>query len=152
MILNPGGPGGSGIELVGYAPMIFGSKLLDNYNLLGFDPRGVGQSSAVACYDTTEMDRYLALTITNVTDKTLPVYQEEADRFAEACKDNTGDLLGHVDTINSARDMDLLRALMGDEKPIILGTPTAPNWGRPMLDCSPRTWDVWRSTGPLTRG
>lgn len=116
VILNPGGPGGSGIELVGYAPMIFGSKLLDNYNLLGFDPRGVGQSSAVACYDTTEMDRYLALTITNVTDKTLPVYQEEADRFAEACKDNTGELLGHVDTINSARDMDLLRALMGDEK------------------------------------
>ncbi|WP_029069546.1 alpha/beta hydrolase [Jonesia quinghaiensis] len=121
VIINPGGPGGSGVELVGVAPLIFGEDLLENYNVLGFDPRGVSASSAVTCYDAPEMDRYLSLSVNTVNEKTLPILQEEADKFAQACLDNTGDLLGHVDTISSARDVDLLRSVMGDEKLHYLG-------------------------------
>lgn len=121
VILNPGGPGGSGVELVSYAPYYFGAELLENYNLLGFDPRGVGQSSAVKCYEPEEMDRYLALSYDPENPRALALAEKASQDFGNACLENTGDLLGHVDTQSAARDMDLLRALVGDTKLNYLG-------------------------------
>ncbi|WP_435298614.1 alpha/beta hydrolase [Timonella sp. A28] len=121
VLINPGGPGGSGLELVEYAPIIFGKDLLDNYNILGFDPRGVGKSTPVSCYEPKDMDRYLALSFPTVTEKVLPVLQKEADAYAQACKENSGPILEFVDTQSVARDMDLMRALVGDEKLNYLG-------------------------------
>ncbi len=121
ILTNPGGPGASGVDLVSYAPLMFGKKLLENYNVLGWDPRGVGQSSAVTCLDAPAMDAYLAMSFDTTRPQALEVMQTEADKFAAACKANTGELLGHVDTQSSAKDMDLLRALMGDDKLNYLG-------------------------------
>jgi len=121
LLINPGGPGGSGIDLVGYAPSIFGSDLLENYNILGFDPRGVGQSDPIKCLDAEAMDRYLAASFPEVTEETLPVMQKMSDEFAQACEQNSSEVLGHVDTQSAARDMDLLRAVVGDSKFNYLG-------------------------------
>lgn len=122
VLINPGGPGGSGVELVGYAPAIFGEKLLENYNILGFDPRGVGLSEPIKCLDSEAMDRHVAASYpADVTEKVLAVMQKDADAFASACKENSGPVMEFVDTQSAARDMDLIRALVGDEKLNYLG-------------------------------
>lgn len=62
ILINPGGPGGSGLEFVDYVPFIFGTPLLDNFDILGFDPRGVGESGAVTCLTDAERDVFNAAT------------------------------------------------------------------------------------------
>lgn len=121
ILLNPGGPGASGIELVSYAPQYFGEDLVANYNLLGFDPRGVGRSSAIACLDPEAMDKHLAASYNPENPRELARAKASVKAYGQACYDNSGELLGHVDTQNSARDMDLLRALVGDSKLNYLG-------------------------------
>lgn len=121
ILVNPGGPGGSGTEFVEYAPHVFGEKLLNNYSVLGFDPRGVEQSTAVECLDADAMDAYLALSLDPERPEALKVMEKEAKAFGQACLENTGEVLGFVDTQSSARDMDMLSALMGDKSMNYLG-------------------------------
>lgn len=121
ILVNPGGPGGSGTEFVEYAPYAFGEKLLGNYSVLGFDPRGVEQSTAVSCLDSQEMDGYLALSLDPERPEALKILKEQARAFGQACLENTGQVLEFVDTQSSARDMDLLSALMGDSALNYLG-------------------------------
>ncbi|MDR2252767.1 MAG: alpha/beta hydrolase [Bifidobacteriaceae bacterium] len=121
LVINPGGPGGSGKSYLGSILPRIGAEVRERFDIVGFDPRGVGDSSAVTCYKTTaERDAYYAAT----WPKTVEGLAESVDvvkPFADACAANTGPLLGHVDTISSAKDMDLLRALLGDEKLNFLG-------------------------------
>ncbi|MDR2453223.1 MAG: alpha/beta hydrolase [Bifidobacteriaceae bacterium] len=121
LLVNPGGPGSSGIDYLPQALKSIGPAVLDSYDLVAFDPRGVGQSSPVTCYQTTaEMDQYFAAT----WPRTAQGYEESAavvEPFAQACAANTGPVLGHVDTVSAAKDMDLLRALLGDEQLNYLG-------------------------------
>lgn len=121
VLINPGGPGGSGTELVSVAPIIFGKELLENYDILGFDPRGVGASEPVSCLDPQEMDRFLATSFGDLTPDLLEDVKAENAKFGKACADNSGDVLGFVDTQSAAKDMDLIRAVVGDEKLNYLG-------------------------------
>lgn len=120
ILINPGGPGGSGIDFVEYTPFIFGTELLDNFDILGFDPRGVGESSAVSCLTDAERDVADAKTYT-VDDAGLAQMAADAAAFGEACLTNTGAVLGEVDTQSAARDMDVIRQVVGDEKLNYLG-------------------------------
>ncbi|WP_022901485.1 alpha/beta hydrolase [Humibacter albus] len=124
LLVNPGGPGGSGVDFVrdslDYA---VDSDLQEHYDIVGFDPRGVGQSTAVKCYDASKMDDYL-FGITPGARGSARWIQEtttEARGFADACKQNTGDLLAQVGTTSAARDLDLMRAVLGDAKLNYLG-------------------------------
>lgn len=121
ILINPGGPGGSGIDLVGFIPTIFGKELLENYNVLGFDPRGVGQSEPVTCLEPAEMDKFLSASFGDMTEELLEKVIAEQTKFAQACADNSGDILGFVDTQSAAKDMDLIRSVVGDEKLNYLG-------------------------------
>jgi pimeloyl-ACP methyl ester carboxylesterase len=124
LLVNPGGPGGSGYEFVkdslDYAT---DTKLQAGYDIVGFDPRGVGRSSAVKCYDSAGMDEYLyGLPVApRGTDAWIQELAVSAAAFGDACQKNTGDLLGHVDSVSAARDLDLLRAVLGDKKLNFLG-------------------------------
>jgi pimeloyl-ACP methyl ester carboxylesterase len=124
LLVNPGGPGASGYDFVkdslDYAT---DAKLQAGYDIVGFDPRGVGRSSAVACYDPAQMDEYL-YGITQAprgSDAWIAELEKAAADFGAACQKNTGPLLGHVDTVNAAHDLDLLRATLGDTKLNYLG-------------------------------
>lgn len=124
LLVNPGGPGGSGYDFVkdsiNYAT---DATLQRNFDVVGFDPRGVGRSSAVKCYDAKQMDAYL-YDITPGTPGSAPWIADQTSSsvaFADACKANTGALLAHVDTISAAKDLDLLRAVLGDKKLNYLG-------------------------------
>jgi len=124
LLTNPGGPGASGVDLVlnnlGFA---VGADLIENFDVIGFDPRGVGDSTAVTCYDAPEMDDYL-YGIPAAARGTAEWEAELLDAhksFAEACDANSGGILPYITTVNAARDMDLIRAVLGDKQLNYLG-------------------------------
>jgi pimeloyl-ACP methyl ester carboxylesterase len=131
VIFNPGGPGASGYDFVRDSlANLATTKLKANYNFVGFDPRGVQNSvPAVHCYVTSKtaaspkMDQFLygdsGYPLGSTKD--LAVTRLALKDFADACAANTGPLLGHLDTISTARDLDVIRAVMGDAKLNYLG-------------------------------
>ncbi|PZR52677.1 alpha/beta hydrolase [Xylanimonas oleitrophica] len=120
LLINPGGPGGSGIEFVTGAWGTFGSKVRAAYDVVGFDPRGVGESTPVRCFDDARKDESLAKDFDD-DDAGLAAMAQEYAAWGQACAENTGELLGNVDTQSAAKDMDMLRAALGDEKLSYLG-------------------------------
>lgn len=124
LLVNPGGPGGSGYDFVKDSLDYAADKELQaGFDIVGFDPRGVGRSSAVTCYEPADMDEYLygLTTAKRGTDAWIKELETSAADFGAACTDNTGPLLEHVDTESAARDLDLLRAVLGDKKLNYLG-------------------------------
>ncbi|MCB5165452.1 alpha/beta hydrolase [Streptomyces bambusae] len=117
LLFNPGGPGGSGLTMPLMGLEMLPKKVRESYDLIGFDPRGVGLSTPVTCGLTRE-------------DSRLPrVYKKEtfqkdvawAKRVAAKCEAKSGDLLPHITTRNTARDMDVIRGVLGERKISYLG-------------------------------
>lgn len=124
LLTNPGGPGASGVELIRDSlDFAVGAALIENYDVIGFDPRGVGESTAVTCFDAEGMDDYLY----SIPAGKRGSAEWEAElldahkEFADACEANSGGILPYVTTINAARDMDLIRAVLGDKQLNYLG-------------------------------
>ncbi|WP_188266110.1 MULTISPECIES: alpha/beta hydrolase [unclassified Streptomyces] len=115
LLFNFGGPGGSGITgLPGFAPDY--ETLRSRYDLVSFDPRGVGRSDPVACLDDKELDAYYALDFTPDDEAEERTLADAQKKYAAACQKNSGRALPHVGTENAARDMDLMRQVLGDSK------------------------------------
>lgn len=121
LLLNPGGPGGSGIELLEYFEPTAGEKLLEHFDLVGFDPRGVGESSPVNCGNGALLDSYYVSDFVVEDESDLATAAEMNKELAASCRGLTGALVANVDTVSVARDMDVLRAILGDEKLYYLG-------------------------------
>ncbi len=120
LVVNPGGPGGSGIT---YATSgdVLDSALLARYDLVGFDPRGVGQSDPVRCLTDSQMDQFVDTPSNPNTPAQLAHVEQESQLFAQQCEAKSSALLPHVGTVDAARDMDLLRAALGDKQLNYLG-------------------------------
>ena len=124
LLINPGGPGGSGVGFVADSlDYAVDARLIENFDIVGFDPRGVGESTAVTCLEAAEMDEYLygRIAAERGSAEWLDEVRKHSSAFAEACAENSGRLLENVDTDSAARDLDLLRAVLGDEKLNYLG-------------------------------
>ncbi|PWC04860.1 alpha/beta hydrolase [Agromyces badenianii] len=124
LLVNPGGPGGSGYDLVmDSLDFAVGEPLQQRFDVVGFDPRGVGRSAGVACYDAPEMDEYLYGIIPGErgSDEWVAAAEAIERDFGAACGEETGELLGNVDTVSAARDLDMLRAILGDAQLNYLG-------------------------------
>lgn len=124
LLVNPGGPGGSGFEFVLQSlDFAVDDAVQAKFDVVGFDPRGVGRSSAVACFDAPEMDDYLygLPAAKRGTDAWISELTADATAFGQACAENTGPLLERVGTVSAARDLDLLRAVLGDAQLNYLG-------------------------------
>jgi len=125
LLINPGGPGGSGYDFVhDSAGYVVTSEVLAKYDLIGFDPRGVGRSTPVECYtDPADTDDYLYGTYSAAygTEGWLEELTVREKKWAAACEKNTGALLGHLDAASVARDMDVMRAVLGDDQLHYLG-------------------------------
>ncbi len=116
LLTNPGGPGGSGFDLVAQTASDMRERLdLDGFDIVGFDPRGVDRSGGLRCFTDAQMDAVLYLDRTPDT----PEERAELKRFDEAittaCTDKYGDTLKHYSTANTARDIDAIRAALGDK-------------------------------------
>lgn len=122
LLLNPGGPGASGLELVkDAASAILGRNLQRNFDIIGFDPRGVGDSTPVKCETAAEQDASRQVAVDTSTDTGLAEVRKLSAEFAAQCAERTGDSLGFIDTQSAARDMDIMRAALGDQQLNYLG-------------------------------
>ncbi|WP_408909581.1 alpha/beta hydrolase [Streptomyces solicavernae] len=123
LVYNPGGPGGSGmrfpLRITKKSPLW--QKTAEAYDFVGFDPRGVGHSAPISCVDPQEFVK---------APKLDPVPDSEADKraqrklaaeYADGCKERSGEMLPHMTTPNTARDLDVIRAALGDRKLNFLG-------------------------------
>jgi pimeloyl-ACP methyl ester carboxylesterase len=121
LLINPGGPGGSGIDYARQARDVLSDRLRSSYDVVGWDPRGVGESTAVDCLGDRELDVFLALDGSPDSASEVTQLDETSQDFAQACEARSGELLPHVGTADAARDMDVLRGVLGDEKLNYLG-------------------------------
>jgi pimeloyl-ACP methyl ester carboxylesterase len=122
LVFNFGGPGGSGVSALPLVAAEDYLKLHQRYDLVSFDPRGVGESAGVKCLDDKAMDAWLAQDSTPddaVEEKTLTV---GGSVYARACESNSGGVLEYVGTQEAARDLDLMRQVLGEDKLNYFGT------------------------------
>jgi pimeloyl-ACP methyl ester carboxylesterase len=138
LIFNFGGPGGSGLTALPSFAKDYES-LRTRYDLVSFDPRGVGRSEGVECADDEELDAFFALDSTPDDAREETAYQEGLKEFAEACEENSGDVLPHVGTTNAARDMDLMRQVLGDARLHYFGISYGTELGGVYAHLFPRT-------------
>jgi pimeloyl-ACP methyl ester carboxylesterase len=118
LFLNPGGPGGSGVDfLFGAGPFLYSDEVRARFDLVGFDPRGIIRSTPLRCFDTfDEAVASLAPMAFPYTRKEERVWIRSDRALARACAEHAGPILDHMSTANVARDMDLLRRAVGDTK------------------------------------
>ncbi|HLS00780.1 MAG TPA: alpha/beta fold hydrolase, partial [Beutenbergiaceae bacterium] len=121
VLFNPGGPGGSGVDVIDQARYVFTPELLTAKEIVGFDPRGVGQSAPISCYDDDQLDELYTEVYDVETDEGFDAYVSSVADYVQACKDNNPETIAHVDTVSAARDMDVIRAALGVEKLDYLG-------------------------------
>ncbi|GAA2858766.1 alpha/beta fold hydrolase [Streptosporangium fragile] len=115
LVFNFGGPGASGVDTLAQAGKVFGT-LNARYDLVSFDPRGVERSSGVRCGGTAVMDKFTSMNTPSVTAAERSETVRTTQEFVTACRQTSGKLLPHVGTVNAARDMDRIRAALGDAR------------------------------------
>jgi len=121
LLVNPGGPGGSAVEYARAADLVVSPQVRRAFDVVGVDPRGVGESKPIECIDAEQMDTMLGLDPTPDDASELDRAREVARTFGEACKAKQPNLLPHVSTVDAAKDMDIVRAALGEEKLTYLG-------------------------------
>ncbi|GAA3790334.1 alpha/beta hydrolase [Sphaerisporangium flaviroseum] len=138
ILLNPGGPGGSGIAYARAAKTVLSPAVLSRFDTVGFDPRGVGQSSPVRCLSGPELDKFIGLDGTPDSSAEVAALAKGAKDFAEGCEARSAKLLPHVGTADAARDMDVLRAALGDQGLTYLGKSYGTYLGAVYADLFPK--------------
>jgi pimeloyl-ACP methyl ester carboxylesterase len=124
LFTNPGGPGVSGKSYVADSlSFAVGEELIESFDVVGFDPRGVGDSTAVRCYDDAGMDAFLfdIPEAPRGSEEWTAEVIASSEAFAQACDANSDGILPYITTENSARDLDLLRAVLGESELTYLG-------------------------------
>lgn len=122
LLVNPGGPGASGYDFVkDAAGTHFSAAVRNAYDLVGFDPRGVKRSAPVTCIPDAERDASRAKVYALETDAGLSAARADNKAIADQCAAKTGPVLGHIDTVSAAKDLDVLRAVVNDTKLNYLG-------------------------------
>ncbi|MFD3544048.1 alpha/beta hydrolase [Streptomyces sp. NPDC058655] len=115
LVFNFGGPGGSGLTTLPGAAKEY-EALRARYDLVSFDPRGVGRSAPVRCESDAELDAYYAQDSSPTTPEQEKAFVDNIRAYQQACEKNSAEVLPHVGTSNAARDLDRIRQALGDEK------------------------------------
>ena len=121
LLVNPGGPGGSGVNLAAGLVGVLSDSVLDRFDLVGFDPRGVGLSDPIRCISDQQKDRLAAANPDVRTAVGRAQARTASDAVVKSCVAEYGSALGHFSTEETAHDMDLIRQAVGDDKLNYLG-------------------------------
>lgn len=166
LLLNPGGPGGPGRDLPVPITELAPRGVTDAYDLIGFDPRGTGQSAPNTCALTPEQQDPTKVLPYPAPNGDITESVAYAKQVAKQCFEHSGERLPYVTTANTARDMDMIRAALGEQKISYFGLSYGSYLGavyttmfpqrsdRMLLDSVVDPRDVWRSVwqawGPAT--
>ncbi|GAA1992695.1 alpha/beta hydrolase [Terrabacter lapilli] len=116
LVINPGGPGASGVEYAQYASFVFSPAVRAAYDIVGFDPRGIGASSPVRCLTNSDMDLLFSADPTPDSPAERSQLLADVDGVTKRCAARGGVRARHMSTAEVARDMDVMRVLLGDPK------------------------------------
>lgn len=116
LVVNPGGPGGSGIDYARNIEYIMTPTLQENFDVVGFDPRGVGSSNPVKCLNDKQLDQLIAADQSPDNSAEVAQFVALAKLLANECAKNSPSIYKFMDTVSAARDIDILRQALGDEK------------------------------------
>ena len=115
LVVNPGGPGISGVDYAAGAEAYFGKELLAAFDVVGFDPRGVAGSTPLDCVDDDYLDELVGADPDPDTQAEFAAGDRLLRGMGEGCLERNGDLMRHVSTEEAARDIDVLRAVLGQD-------------------------------------
>jgi pimeloyl-ACP methyl ester carboxylesterase len=119
LVLNPGGPGGSGVDYALQASFVTSGPIREAYDVVGFDPRGVGRSAGVDCLDDATYDEFAAADPSPDDSVDMVELERLSGLLADGCADDA--VAPFVDTVSAARDMDVLRSALGEAELTYLG-------------------------------
>jgi pimeloyl-ACP methyl ester carboxylesterase len=119
LVVNPGGPGVSGVDRLASLAGALPSRVRERFDVVSFDPRGVGGTTPIDC--STSLDGVFDASFSPDTDQQRAALVDAVAEVADACGRRNGDLLGQVSTLDAARDLDLLRAALGERRVSFLG-------------------------------
>ena len=120
LVVNPGGPGSSGVDYAYNAEYIVSPEILERFDIVGFDPRGVGDSAAIKCLNDAETDASFAADPKPDDEAEFALFISDARDYFAKCSENTKHLINYS-TLNSARDLEILRSALGDRELNFLG-------------------------------
>ncbi|MEV4116734.1 alpha/beta fold hydrolase, partial [Nonomuraea sp. NPDC049695] len=113
LVVNPGGPGGSGKQIVLKDRLPFSSEITSRFDIVGFDPRGVAGSHPIQCSQDLASQAPDPFLKSQADFERLLAFNQ---RYKQDCRARTGPLFDHVDTLSVARDLDTMRQALGDDK------------------------------------
>lgn len=113
LFVNPGGPGGSAVDFAATMESAFGKSVRKVYDIVGVDPRGVAASSPLKCLSDKKFDAFTEVDADPDDAAEIAALRQSVTDLGTACQDNVGELAAHVSTVEAARDMDVVRALLG---------------------------------------
>jgi pimeloyl-ACP methyl ester carboxylesterase len=137
LVVNPGGPGASGMEYAAAAEVFFGRELRSAFDIVGFDPRGVGSSTPVDCLSDAELDTFVASDPGPETLREARLGDTLMRSFGEGCLELSGALARHMSTEEAARDIDVLRSALGEERLAFFGASYGTFLGATYADLFP---------------
>jgi pimeloyl-ACP methyl ester carboxylesterase len=114
LLVNPGGPGASGVEFVAFNSFILPEELREHFDIVGFDPRGTGGTVPVECVES--LDEVLGQDYSPDSPEERDVLEAAVGEFTQECEERHGDVLPHLSSQDTVRDMDRIREAVGDEK------------------------------------
>jgi len=138
LVINPGGPGVPGADWSSYLSYALPESLTSRYDLIGFDPRGVGASSALACFTPRTLQRYLAIDPMPGTPREVRALREQGGDIVRGCRNGSPGLWRHVSTDAVARDVDILRAALSEDRLDFLGFSYGTHIGAVYADLFPQ--------------
>ena len=121
LVLNPGGPGGSGVDYALAAESVVSAAVRRRYDVVGFDPRGVQRSAPVSCLSDAELDTFVSIDGSPDSPAEEQALQREWNRLGAGCIDRRPAISAHVSTSEVVRDLDVLRTALGDRRLTYLG-------------------------------
>ncbi|MFF3763532.1 alpha/beta hydrolase [Streptomyces sp. NPDC001922] len=116
LLFNPGGPGASGMAFPLYAALPEWKSVARAYDLVGYAPRGVGRSAAVSCQDSAEQAKAPTNLPVHPSEEYKQIRRAKAEAYARGCSSRMSTTLRHYTSLNNARDLEVIRAALGEQK------------------------------------
>ncbi len=141
LLVNPGGPGGSGLDFARSYDAFLSPSVSDRFDVVGFDPRGVGTSTPLQCLTAAQTDNFVSTMGTPWSAEETKAVTDTAHGLGQGCKERSATLVANVGTVPAAKDMDIIRGVLGVKKISYLGKSYGTFLGLTFINLFPNSVD-----------